>query len=183
MAMSTLRNQFLIAMPHLKDPNFEGTISYICDHSEEGAMGIVINRPLDIRLGEMLAQLKLGGEDKDDFVYSGGPVQVERGFVLHSSFGNWQSSMAVSSDVCVTTSKDILQAMAEDRGPKDSVVALGYAGWGAGQLEQEISNNVWITCPADSSIIFRTPDSQKVIAALGSIGIDYHRLISHAGHA
>ena len=183
MAMSTLRNQFLIAMPHLKDPNFEATISYICDHGEEGAMGIVINRPLGILVGDMLAQLELGEAEIDRPVYSGGPVQVERGFVLHSPGDEWQSSMAISADITVTTSKDILQAMALGHGPNESLIALGYAGWGAGQLEQEIANNVWITCPADSTIMFNTVDDQKVVAALGRVGIDYHRIISNAGHA
>jgi putative transcriptional regulator len=183
MAMSTLRNQFLIAMPHLKDPNFEATISYICDHGEEGAMGIVINRPLGLLVGDMLEQLELGESKIDKPVYSGGPVQVERGFVLHAPGDEWQSSMAISADISVTTSKDILEAMASGHGPEDSLIALGYAGWGAGQLEQEIANNVWITCPADSAIMFKTVDDQKVVAALGRVGIDYHRLISGAGHA
>ncbi|AZZ90072.1 MULTISPECIES: YqgE/AlgH family protein [unclassified Hahella] len=182
-SMSTLRNQFLIAMPHLKDPNFEGTISYICDHNDEGAMGIVINRPLDIRLSDMLAQLELGGEGIAMPVYSGGPVQIERGFVLHSPLGDWQSSIEIAPDICITTSKDILEAMARGVGPDRTLVALGYAGWGAGQLEKEISNNFWITCPADSAIIFRTPDSDKVVSALGRVGIDYHRLSSISGHA
>jgi putative transcriptional regulator len=183
MAMSTLRNQFLIAMPHLKDPNFEATISYICDHGDEGAMGIIINRPLGIRVGDMLEQLDLGATGIDKPVYSGGPVQVERGFVLHSPSDEWQSSMAISSDIIITTSKDILQAMALGHGPKDSLVALGYAGWGAGQLEEEIANNVWITCPADAAVLFHTVDDQKVVAALGRVGIDYHRISSNSGHA
>ncbi len=183
MTMSTLRNQFLIAMPHLKDPNFEGTISYICDHGDEGAMGIVINRPLNISLGEMLSQLEIGNTDNASPVYSGGPVQVDRGFVLHSPGRDWQSSMAVSAEICITTSKDILEAMAKNQGPEDSLVALGYAGWGAGQLEEELSNNVWITCPADTGILFHTADAQKVVSALGRVGIDYHKIISSAGHA
>lgn len=183
MAMSTLRNHFLIAMPHLKDPNFDSTISYICDHGDEGAMGIVINRPIGIKVDEMLSQLELGESGIDKPVYSGGPVQVERGFVLHTPSDEWQSSMAISEDISVTTSKDILQAMAEGQGPEHSLVALGYAGWGAGQLETEIANNVWITCPADNAVLFNTVDDQKVVAALGRVGIDYHRLISAAGHA
>ena len=184
MTMSTLRNQFLIAMPHLKDPNFEGTISYICDHGDEGAMAIIINRPLDIQLGEMLTQLDIVATDLAAPVYSGGPVQAERGFVLHSHQGeSWQSTMAVSADISVTTSKDILQAMALGQGPEESLVALGYAGWGAGQLEEEISNNVWITCQADSLILFNTANNQKVVSALGRVGIDYNRIISSAGHS
>ncbi|WP_020407060.1 YqgE/AlgH family protein [Hahella ganghwensis] len=182
-SMSTLRNQFLIAMPHLKDPNFEGTISYICDHNDEGAMGIVINRPLEICISDMLEQLDIEGDELPTPVYSGGPVQNERGFVLHSPLGGWQSSMAISSDICITTSKDILQAMAEGHGPNSSLVALGYAGWGAGQLEKEIANNFWITCPANAEILFHTPDAQKVASALGLIGIDYNRLSTHSGHA
>jgi len=183
MAMSTLRDHFLIAMPHLKDPNFESTISYICDHGEEGAMGIVINRPLEILVSDMLEQLELGETGIEKPVYSGGPVQVERGFVLHPPGDGWQSSMVISPEISVTTSKDILQAMALGQGPDQSLVALGYAGWGAGQLESEIAKNVWITCPADSAVLFDTVDDQKVVAALGRVGIDYHRLSSAAGHA
>lgn len=184
MTMSTLRNQFLIAMPHLKDPNFEGTISYICDHGNEGAMAIIVNRPLDIQLGDMLSQLDILAKDLHVSVYSGGPVQAERGFVLHSpQEKDWQSTMAVSDEISVTTSKDILQAIAQGQGPEESLVALGYAGWGAGQLEEEIANNLWITCQIDSNILFHTADDQKVVAALGRVGIDYHRIISRAGHS
>ncbi len=182
-SMPSLRNQFLIAMPHLKDPNFEGTISYICDHNDDGAMGIVINRPLDISLSDMLQQLDIPGIELEIPVYGGGPVQSERGFVLHTPLGGWQSSMNISSEICITTSKDILQAMADGRGPSSSLVALGYAGWGAGQLEKEIANNFWITCPANVEIMFHTADAQKVVSALGKIGVDYSRLSTHSGHA
>jgi len=182
-SMSSLRNQFLIAMPHLKDPNFEGTISYICDHNDDGAMGIVINRPLEVRLSDMLEQLDISAVELGKPVYSGGPVQNERGFVLHTPLGGWQSSMNISSEICITTSKDILQAMADGGGPSSSLVALGYAGWGAGQLEKEIANNLWITCPADAEIMFHTVDAHKVVSALGRVGIDYSRLSTHSGRA
>jgi putative transcriptional regulator len=181
-SMSTLRNHFLIAMPHLKDQQFEGTITYICEHSEEGAMGIVINRPLDLKVGDILKQLDLDGSHLIEPVYSGGPMQTERGFVLHGDGERWQSTLTVADGVLVTTSRDILKALAVGEGPSEALVALGYAGWSEGQLEQELANNYWITCEADPAIIFRTPDPQKISAALGRIGIDYHRLAPVAGH-
>ncbi|MFD2231925.1 YqgE/AlgH family protein [Alkalimarinus sediminis] len=181
--MTSLRNQFLIAMPSMKDPNFEGTVSYICDHNEHGAMGIVINRPLDMKLGEILAQLNFGGENIDSLIYAGGPVQMERGFVLHTPQGEWQSSLTISEGICLTTSKDVLEALAESQGPDESLVALGYAGWGAGQLEQEIAENCWLTCPADEGILFRTPHDKKFDAAIALLGFDPSQLSDKAGHA
>jgi len=181
--MTSLRNHFLIAMPRMKDPNFEGTVTYICDHNEHGAMGVVINRPLDMTLGEILAQLDFGGEDIDSLIYAGGPVQMERGFVLHSPQGEWQSSLKISDGICLTTSKDILEALATEQGPEESLVALGYAGWGAGQLEQEIAENCWLTCLADDAILFRTPHHKKFDSAISLLGFDPSQLSDQAGHA
>lgn len=181
--MTSLRNHFLIAMPRMKDPNFEGTVTYICDHNEHGAMGIIVNRPLDMTLGEILAQLDFGGEDIDKDIYAGGPVQMERGFVLHSPQGEWQSSLKISESICLTTSKDILEALAKAQGPNESLVALGYAGWGAGQLEQEIAENCWLTCLADENILFETPHNKKFDSAISLLGFDPNQLSDQAGHA
>lgn len=181
--MKSLGNHLLIAMPQMQDPNFDGTVIYICDHNEHGAMGIIINRPLDIGLGEILGQLDLGGQDIDRPIYDGGPVQMERGFVLHSPQGEWQSSLQVSDGVSLTTSKDILAAIADDKGPKESLVALGYAGWGAGQLEQEIAANGWLTCPSNENILFRTPYSKKFSTAISLLGFDLSQLSDQTGHA
>ncbi len=181
--MMSLRGQFLIAMPRMQDPNFEGTVTYICDHNEHGAMGIVINRPLDYRLGEILAQLNLGGQNIDRAIYGGGPVQMERGFVLHSPQGEWQSSLKISEAVCLTTSRDILAALADDRGPSENLVALGYAGWGAGQLEQEIAENCWLTCPSNEELLFRTPHDKKFDTAITLLGFDPYQLSGQTGHA
>ena len=181
-AMSSLRNHFLIAMPHLRDQQFEGTITYICEHNEEGAMGIVINRPMELKVGDILKQLELDGAHCTDPVYAGGPMQSERGFVLHSEGGRWQSTLAITDGLLVTTSRDILKSVADGEGPAQVLVALGYAGWGEGQLEQELASNYWITCEADPGIIFATPPAQRISAALGRVGIDYHRLAPVAGH-
>lgn len=180
---NSLRNQFLIAMPHLQDSSFAGTLTYICDHNAHGAMGIIVNRPLQITLGEILEQLDLGRLEEDECVYAGGPVQTDRGFVLHRPGGRWQSTLSISDQVSLTTSRDILAALAENRGPREKLVALGYAGWGAGQLDREIADNFWLTCPASDQILFHTPPAQRLNAALATLGIDLHRLSSRAGHA
>lgn len=181
-AMPSLRGHFLIAMPHLRDPNFGGTVTFLCEHSAEGAMGLIVNRPAEVRLSEVLEQLDLPGGGVDQPVYAGGPLQTERGFVLHGPSRAWQSSMPVGEGLWVTTSRDVLQAIAEGQGPARWLVALGYAGWGSGQLEQEMASNYWLTCAADADILFDTPDAQKASAALGRQGIDYYRLAPVAGH-
>ena len=180
-----LRDHFLIAMPGLQDPTFAHTIAYVCEHSAEGAMAIVINHPLELSLNDVFAQLefppnhRLGRES----VLSGGPVQVERGFVLHPSGQNWQSTLRISPDISLTASQDILAAMAENRGPEGAIVALGYAGWGAGQLEEEIASNAWLTVPAESHILFHTPVEQRWSAAAKHLGIDLNLISATAGHA
>jgi putative transcriptional regulator len=182
----SLTNQFLIAMPALSDPNFHGTVTYICEHSDQGAMGIVINRPLDITLGEVLKHMNIeprGTAIARRPVYMGGPVQTDRGFVLHHPVGQWDSMLNISDTLGITTSKDILEDIASGSGPKQNLVALGYAGWGAGQLEQELADNVWLCGPADNSIIFDTPWQQRLGAAAALMGIDLNQLSDQIGHA
>lgn len=183
--LGSLQNQFLIAMPLLQDPNFNGSVTYLCQHNEEGAMGIVFNKPSGILLDEVLEQLsyETGGQHSDRAVLQGGPVQLDRGFVLHNDGQDWESSYSVTDTMRLTTSKDILKAIADGEGPEQFLIALGYAGWGSGQLEEEIANNAWLTCDSNSQILFETPNNQKYQKALASIGIDPSQLASKAGHA
>jgi putative transcriptional regulator len=187
MAFSTsLTNQLLIAMPGLQDPNFSRTVTYICEHTDQGAMGIVINRPMDIRLGEVLAQLDIAGGDpavRDILVYLGGPVQPDRGFVLHSGGASFDSTLSITPEISVTTSKDVLEAIAEELGPERTLIALGYAGWAGGQLGDEMSANAWLSGPADTDIIFRLPAEARWQAAAQLLGVDLNLLSGEAGHA
>lgn len=184
--MHTLSNQFLIAMPNLGDPNFARTVTFMCEHNDEGAMGVVVNRPLDINLGEVLDQLGIepaNAQIAGQHVYQGGPVQNERGFVLHRPLGNWEATLAISDEVGLSASHDILEAIARGEGPDDYLVILGYAGWNAGQLDEEMGQNTWISGPAQTDILFRTPDEQKWIAAARHLGIDLSLMSSESGHA
>ena len=186
MLQTNLTNQFLIAMPNLKDPNFEKTVTYICAHNEEGAMGIVINRPLTIGLGEILLQMEIKTDidaAKNKTIYHGGPVHTDRGFILHHSSEEWDSSINVSDDICVTTSKDILEAIATGGGPDEALIALGYSGWAGGQLEQELMDNAWLSGPVDLEIIFNTPDEDCWQSAADHIGVDIEKLSTDIGHA
>jgi putative transcriptional regulator len=186
MQSANLTNNFLIAMPGLSDPNFFQTVTYICAHNEDGAMGIVINRPLELDLGEVLAQMNLvpsNDEIEKIPIYQGGPVQTDRGFVLHRPEVTWQSSINVSSEIGVTTSRDILQAIAEGKGPDNALIALGYAGWAAGQLEDEIKENAWLNGPADANIIFNIPCERRWERAAALLGVDLEKLSPHIGHA
>ena len=180
-----LRGQFLIAMPTLRDPIFAHAITFICEHSKEGALGIVINHPLELKLGEIFKQLDLDehGPNANMQVVSGGPVQMDRGFVLHPHGQKWESTVEVSDDISLTASRDVIVALAKNNGPKKALVALGYAGWGAGQLEDEIAANSWLTVPADSEIIFDTPSEQRWAAASKHLGIDLNLIHGTAGHA
>ncbi len=181
-----LTNHFLIAMPTLADPNFVETVTYLCAHNEDGAMGIVINRPLELGLGEVLAQMDLASTDPDiaaQPVYHGGPVHTDRGFVLHRPAREWNSTLKITGEVGVSTSRDILEAIAAGRGPADSLVALGYAGWGAGQLEQEMAHNAWLSGPADLAIVFETPAKRRWQLAAQLIGIDVNAISHDIGHA
>lgn len=186
MTGSFLTNQFLIAMPGLEDPNFFHSVTYICEHNEEGAMGLVINRPMNMQLGEILEHIDIHDASVDARhipVHLGGPVQQERGFVLHSPLGEWEATMQVTDRIGVTSSLDILQAIAHDEGPEKILVTLGYAGWGAGQLEQELADNAWLSGPADPDILFNKPDEERWKAAAASLGVDLDLLSGDAGHA
>ena len=183
----SLQNHYLIAMPALADFNFNRAVVYICAHNEEGAMGIVISRPLlDIKLGEVLSQLNIES-DKSDLinlpVYLGGPVQPERGFIIHRLNQSWQSTLVTSKQLGVTSSQDILFAMVEGSGPEEFMVTLGYSGWSAGQLEQEVGDNLWLTVPAEPEILFDTPVDKRWEQAAATIGVDISHLSSDSGHA
>lgn len=182
---SGFRGQFLIAMPSLTKSVFSHSITYICDHNADGALGIIINHPLDLQLGEIFRQLELAqtGKLSKQTVLSGGPVQIDRGFVLHPHGQKWESTIEVSSEVNLTASRDILASMAEDKGPDKALVALGYAGWEAGQLEEEIAANAWLTVPAENHILFDTPCEQRWAAASQHLGIDLNLIHGTAGHA
>ena len=183
---SSLRDHFLLAMPSLTDAIFAHSITYLCEHSDEGAMGIMINHPLDLCVEEVLEHLDLSaqGRLREVPVMAGGPVHMDRGFVLHRPTGNaWESTLAVTGDISLTTSRDILAAIAAGDGPNHSLIALGYAGWGAGQLESEISENSWLTLPADSAIIFDTPCHLRASAAAAKLGVDMNLISGEAGHA
>ena len=179
-------NQFLIAMPELADPNFAQTVTLICEHNQEGALGIVINRPAELSLGEVLDQLGLGDIDsglREKLIFSGGPVQPDRGFVLHDGDVAWDSSLPVSDQIRITTSRDILEALARGKGPEKYLLALGYAGWSAGQLEQEMAANAWLNVPAAPNVIFDTTWEQRYQAAAELLGINLGALGPGAGHA
>jgi putative transcriptional regulator len=181
-----LTNQFLIAMPGLMDPNFFQTVTYIGEHNASGALGIVINRPLNLNLGELLEHLRISTEQIQISampVYYGGPVQPEQGFVIHSPVGQWGSTIRVNDIIGITTSLDILQAIARGQGPDQILVALGYAGWGQGQLEREIVQNSWLSGPTDPTVMFQTPSEKRWSAAAALLGIDLNLLSGSAGHA
>lgn len=180
-----LNNQFIIAMPNLTDPNFFHTVAYLCQHNEDGALGIVINRPTEMKLGEIFKQMdiKVTAPASEDIpVFAGGPVQQERGFVVHTSGGDWHATMPVSETLSLTTSRDVLEAIAAGEGPEQYLVALGYAGWGAGQLEKEIMDNSWLNTPSSKQVLFATPVKQRWSAAAEQIGININQLTAPAGH-
>jgi putative transcriptional regulator len=183
----TLRNHFLIAMPGLEDSIFAHSITYLCEHNEHGAMGIVVNRPLELSFDDIFEHLEIGEFPRhhDQQVLAGGPVQTERGFVLHRSEARrcWQSTLHLTDEISLTTSRDILDAIAHDTGPQDSLIALGYAGWGPGQLEQELAANSWLTLPAEAAILFDTPLEQRAQVAASRLGINLSLLSSACGTA
>jgi putative transcriptional regulator len=181
-----LRDHFLLAMPRLSEGIFSQSITYICEHGESGAMGIVINRPLDLSISEIFEHLQISA--RRDFsavpVMAGGPVKMDHGFVLHRHCDKvWEASLKVTSEITLTTSRDILRAIATDNGPRDHLIALGYAGWGAGQLEQELAENSWLTLPGSAEVIFSTPADQRLGAAAALLGIDMNLISGQAGHA
>jgi putative transcriptional regulator len=179
------RNQFLVAMPSLLDDHFARTVSLLCEHNDHGAIGLVINRPMDLKLVDMLRQMDLENDALDDStpVFWGGPVQPERGFVIHDAPGGWDSSMDVGGELFITTSRDVLEALGSDEGPTRFVVVLGYAGWDEGQLEQEVMDNAWLNTPVDQQILFQMPPRDRWQAATRLLGVDITQLSEGAGHA
>ena len=181
-----LKDHFLLAMPGLTEGLFSQSITYICEHGESGAMGIVINQPLELSVAEIFDHLQITPKgDFDDMpVMAGGPVQIDHGFVLHrQDQGDWEASLHVTDEVTLTTSRDVLRAIASGSGPQEHIIALGYAGWAAGQLEHEIAENSWLTLPANTDIIFETPYERRLNAAAAMLGIDMNLISGQAGHA
>src|ERR1700722_3637029 len=181
-----LTNQLLIAMPAMGDPNFAQTVVLICDHNSESALGLILNKPLPMRMGEIFEQLEIElaiGPLRERPVLRGGPMQTDRGFVVHRAGGEWDSTLKVSDRIHVTTSRDILAAMARGEGPAQAIVALGYAGWGGGQLEDEIRANAWLSAPVDPDLIFDLPFESRWQAAGRLLGVELSRISPISGHA
>ena len=181
-----LTHHFLIAMPAMADPFFSNTLTYICEHNEQGALGLVVNRPIDLTLEGLFDQLGIAFANpalRGTPVMFGGPVQLDRGFVLHQPVGDWQSTMAVNQEVGLTTSLDILQAMASGKGPNQVLVTLGYSGWAPGQIEHELAQNAWLTVRASPNVMFDLPPEKRRPAAMQLLGIDFSRLSEDVGHA
>jgi putative transcriptional regulator len=181
-----LSNHFLIAMPSMLDPIFGGTVVYLCEHNERGALGMVINKPTDITMSDLFSRLDLQPEIApfaEKPVMFGGPVQDDRGFVLHSPLGEFSSMLKVTDDIAFTTSRDVLEAVASGQGPQRLLVSIGYSGWGAGQLEEEIGRNGWLTVAADPAVIFDLPVNERYTAALKLLGVNPAMLSSGVGHA
>lgn len=181
-----LTNHFLIAMPNMADPRFAKSLTYVCEHNAQGALGIVVNRPIDMTLQVLFERLSLNLKDPacaDAPIYYGGPVQMDRGFVLHLPAGEWQATLKVGDAIGLTTSKDILEAVGRGEGPAKMLVSLGYAGWSAGQIEHELKQNAWLTVEAKDAILFDLPAGERLPAAMNLLGVDYARLADQAGHA
>ncbi|MFA0084100.1 YqgE/AlgH family protein [Vibrio sp. E150_011] len=187
-----LANHFLVAMPGMKDPYFQRTVVYVCEHNNDGAMGIIINTPIDVTVANMLLQVQNDlpiasqiqhSKSLEEPVINGGPVSEDRGFILHKPKDKYQSSIQITEKLSVTTSKDILAVLGTDAQPEDYLVALGYAGWDAGQLETELADNSWLTIEADTSVIFDTPVKDRWHSAVQMLGIDIAQLSTQVGHA
>lgn len=185
-ATSMLTGQLLIAMPGLRDPDFDHTVTLVCQHNEDGALGLVVNRPSDYRLKELLRHMEIDTKDEalaHQIVLAGGPLQRERGFVLHKATNTtWSSSYAIDDQLALTTSRDILEAIAGGHGPRRTLIALGYAGWESGQLERELRDNAWLTVAADDELLFDVPLEQRWNAAAALMGVDAQRLTHYAGN-
>jgi putative transcriptional regulator len=185
-----LVNHFLIAMPSMQDPMFGGSVIYLCEHNERGALGVIINKPTDMTIGTLLDRIDIKisitpdlRQDTKKLVMFGGPVQDDRGFVLHTPIAHFTSSLKINDNIAFTTSRDVLEAVAQGRGPKNILVSVGYAGWGAGQLEEEIIKNGWLTVLADPEILFELPIEQRLAASMKLLGFDPTMLSGEAGHA
>ncbi|WP_110669529.1 YqgE/AlgH family protein [Salinicola halophilus] len=185
--MQSLKHQFLMAMPHLEDPNFAGTLTYICDYDEDGTLGVTVNRPSDFTLQGLFEQLDIDSEPgvhNEVIVYNGGPTHRDRGFILHrGNAEDWDSSIQVADGIALTTSMDMLHAIAKRRGPDHYLVALGCASWKLGQLEEELKQNAWLTVEGEAGILFDLPAEQRLTAAAGSLGVDLNLMTRDAGHA
>ena len=187
-----LTNHFLIAMPGMADPRFSKTLTFICEHNAQGAVGVVVNRPIELTVATLLEQVNIalpaartpsGALLRETNVLFGGPVLTDRGFVLHQPLGDWKSTLKVNDDTGLTTSKDILEAIAEGDGPRHVLVTLGYAGWGPGQLEDELGRNGWLSVKADTRLMFDLPPKARLAAAMGMLGLNYGNLSDSVGHA
>ena len=181
-----LTGHFLIAMPNMVDPHFAKTLTYVCEHNDQGALGVVVNRPIDMTVQALFDQVDIELEPKElgeHWVHFGGPVQMDRGFVLHQPVGQWQSTLAVNEVLGLTTSKDILQAVGRGEGPEKILITLGYAGWAPGQLEHELAQNAWLTVAASADVIFDLPAEERLAAAMKMLGVDFASLSEEAGHA
>ena len=185
-----LTHNFLIAMPAMTDPNFSRSLTYICEHNEQGALGIIVNRPMEMDLGTLFERVNIPLDVTHQHpelaakpVYYGGPVQTDRGFVLHRPTGEWQSTLTVRDDIGLTSTRDILVGIGANGLPSEILVTLGYAGWSAGQLEWELSQNAWLTVAADPRILFALPPEERLPAAMHLLGVDFANLSEVAGHA
>ncbi|MDR0528478.1 MAG: YqgE/AlgH family protein [Zoogloeaceae bacterium] len=185
-AANNLTHHFLIAMPAVTDPCFNRALIYVCEHTPQGALGVIVNKPLELTVAGLFEKVDLELKTKDAAalpVYFGGPVQMDRGFVLHRPLGEWQASMKVTDDIALTSSRDILAAISQTGEPQDMLLTLGYAGWNAGQLETELTQNAWLTIPAAPEIIFSKPPEARLTAAMHMLGIDFSQLSDVVGHA
>ena len=184
-----LTHHFLIAMPAMADPYFSKTLIYIAEHNEQGALGLIVNRPIELNLATLLERISIPFPADNSArlsalpVFFGGPVQTDRGFVLHRPVGEWQSTLTVNQEIGLTSSRDILQSVANSPQPIDLLVTLGYSGWGAGQLEHELAQNAWLTVPASTHILFSLPHEERLAAAMDMLGVDFTNLSDAAGHA
>ncbi|MCS5587924.1 MAG: YqgE/AlgH family protein [Porticoccaceae bacterium] len=184
--VSSLKNHFLVAMPSLNDGNFARSVVYMCEHCTDGAMGLIVNHQLDIPAKAIFDRLQLQYENQygNCLIFDGGPMQRDRGFILHRTCNQqWQSTVNIGGDISLSASQDILSDIAVGAGPKDSLITLGYSSWDAGQLEEELKQNSWLTIPADSEIIFNTDCARRAEAAASSIGLDLNMLAPDSGHA
>lgn len=184
--MNSLKHHFLIAMPQMADAQFAQSLTYLIEHNEQGAMGLIINKPCGLTLADIFEQLRPEQPPHQDCsaidIYSGGPVQSERGFVLHSPDARYKATLELD-ELALTTSQDILLAIADGTGPAHSLICLGYAGWGAGQLEQELADNAWLTCPFDAQVLFACSAEQRLTQAAANLGVNLDLLARQAGHA